>query len=78
MAIIYTKHATEMLSVRNIRKKLANECANRPDHIFPGADDKKIYLKDFGLNYLKLVVSEEGKNKVIITVHWLAKRRVKD
>ena len=40
-------------------------------------EGKKIYLKDFGKNYLKLVVSEELKDKVVITLHWLAKRRVK-
>lgn len=77
MAIIYTKHAKEMLLVRNIRKELADECASSPDYIFPSDYDRKIYLKDFGANFLKLVVSEEGKNIVIITIHWLDKRRVK-
>lgn len=77
MAVIYTKHAKEMLFIRDINKKLANECATNPDKILPGNDGKKIYLKDFGVNFLKLVVSENGKKKVVITVHWLAKRRVK-
>lgn len=77
MAVIYTKHAEEMLFVRNIKKKLVSECAVNPDYILPGENNKKIYLKDFGVNYLKLVVSEEEKNKVIITVHWLDKKRLK-
>lgn len=78
MAIIYTKHAKEMLIVRSIRKELADECADNPDHVLPGDYDRKIYLKDFGVNYLKLVISEEGKNIVIITAHWLDKKRVKE
>ncbi|MBI2314805.1 DUF4258 domain-containing protein [Candidatus Daviesbacteria bacterium] len=75
--IIYTKHAKEMLLVRSIDKKLVDKCAVNPDHVLPGDYERKIYLTDFGVNYLKLVVSEEGKNIVIITVHWLDKKRVK-
>lgn len=78
MAIIYTKHAKEMLSHRSIKHELADECVNSPDKILPGNNGKKIYLKDFGKNFLKLVVSEERKNKIIITVHWLAKKRVRE
>lgn len=77
MAIIYTKHAKEMLIHRRIKKEFADECAADPDQIFPAEDEKKIYLKDFGVNFLKLVVSEEGIDKIIITVHWLAKRRLR-
>lgn len=77
MAIIYTKHAKEMLLNRDIKQKLADKCANNPDKILLGEDDKKIYLKDFGKNFLKLVVYEESEHKTIITVHWLAKSRVK-
>lgn len=58
MAIIYTKHAKEMLLHRGIKQKFADQCANNPDRIILGDDDKKIYLKDFGKNFLKLVVSE--------------------
>lgn len=66
-----------MLLVRDIKKELADDCANDPDHILPGDYDRKIYLKDFGVNYLKLVVSEESKDQVIITIHWVDKRRIK-
>lgn len=78
MAIIYTKHAKEMLLHRGINQKLADECVNSPDKILSGNNDKKICLKDFGKNFLKLVVAEEGENKIIITVHWLAKKRVRE
>ncbi len=78
MAIIYTKHAKEMLLHRNIKQTLADECANNPDRVKLGENDRKIYLKNFGKNFLKLIVSEEGKNKVIITAHWLDKKRVRE
>lgn len=77
MAIKYTKHAKEMLILRKIQKKLADETANNPDEISSTRDGKKIYLKDLGKNYLMLVVSEELGDKIIVTLHWLAKGRVK-
>lgn len=75
MAIKYTKHAKEMLLLRGISKKLADQTVDSPDKISSAKEGKKIYLKDFGKNYLKLVVSEEMNDKVVITVHWLAKKR---
>lgn len=77
MAIKYTKHAEEMLVLRGIKKELANETADNPDEISPAKDGKKIYLRDLGKNYLMLVVSEEMDDKVVVTLHWLAKTRVK-
>ena len=35
----------------------------------------KVYLKDFGKNYLKLIISEEGEQLVIVTLYWLAKKQ---
>lgn len=77
MAIIYTRHAKEMIVHRRIKQELADQCANNPDLMLPTKEGLKIYLKDFGVNYLKLIVAEEGEDKIIITVHWLAKRRVR-
>ncbi len=77
MKIIFTKHSKEMILHRDIDKKLIRECALTPDMIVDGDDDKKIYLKNFGKNYLKLVIALESNGLVIITAHWLAKKRVK-
>lgn len=41
MAVIYTKHAEEMLFVRNIKKKLVSECAVNPDIILPTENNKR-------------------------------------
>lgn len=78
MAIVFTKHAKEMLVFRKIKEGLVNECINNPDQILPTREYKKIYLKDFGKNYLKLIVLEEDEERVIITLYWFAKRRIKE
>ncbi|MBI2597548.1 hypothetical protein HYW41_05325 [Candidatus Daviesbacteria bacterium] len=46
MAIKYTKHAKEMLALRGISKKLADQTVKSPDEVFPSRVEKKIYLKD--------------------------------
>ena len=78
MAIKYTKHALEMLPFRGIDKKLADKTADKPDKILPAKKGLKIYLKDFGKNYLLLVVAEEQGDKIVVTLHWLDKKRVKE
>ena len=75
MKIIYTKHAEEMLIFRQISKKIVQECVNNPDEILPAREGKKIYLKDFGKNYLKLVLAHQKDAFIVITTHWLAKKR---
>lgn len=77
MTIKYTKHAEEMLVLRKIKKKMADETANNPDKTLPAERGLKTYLKDFGKNYLMLVVAEEEADKIIVTLHWLDKKRVK-
>ena len=62
--------------MRRIKKALVDETINNPDQISPTREGKKIYLKDFGKNYLMLVVSEETDDKIVVTLHWLAKKRV--
>ena len=69
MAIKYTKHAKEMFVLRGIKQSMADETVNSPDRIIPTREKKKIYLKDFGKNYLMLVVSEEMGDKIVVTLH---------
>lgn len=75
MTIKYTKHAKEMLILRGLKQDIADETVNNPDKISQSRDGTKIYLKDFGKNYLMLVVSEEMDDKIVVTLHWLAKKR---
>lgn len=64
-----------MLILRGVSKEMADETANNPDKTSLSRDGKKIYLKDFGKNYLMLVVSEEMDEQIVVTLHWLAKKR---
>lgn len=77
MAIFYSKHAEAMLKLRRIKRKLVDQCICEPDYILPGQEKKKIYLQDFGVNFLKVVAVAENGDIVIVTAHWLAKKRVK-
>ena len=78
MAIIFTIHAEEMLVKRKVKRKQVEECVRNPDKIVTEKEGVKAYLKDFGKNYLRLIVSEMGNNFVIITLHWVAKKRIKE
>lgn len=78
MKIIYTQRVEEMLKFRNITKLLVNACVRKPDQILEAREGKKIYLKDLGNNYLKVVVAQEEKQTIVITTYWLAKKRLKE
>lgn len=77
MKIIYTKHAEEMLAFRRLGKELVKKCVENPSKILPAKEGRKVYLKDLGKNFLKVVVSEEERTTVIITAYWIAKEQVK-
>ena len=67
-----------MLVKRKVKREQAEECIRNPDKIVPEKEGAKAYLKDFGKDYLRLIVSEMKNNFVIITLHWVAKTRIKE
>lgn len=75
--IVFTKHAEEMLSVRGIHKDMISSCLIHPTKIVDAKDGKRAYLKDLGVNYLKVIISDERDASVVVTLYWLAKHRVK-
>lgn len=77
MDIKFTKHAKQKLYLRNINKKQVHECILKPDIILPARNGKKALLKDYGKNYLKIIILEENNAIVVITLYWLAKDRLK-
>lgn len=77
MGIIYTKHLEESISLRGIDKNFVDICVKSPDKILPAFENKKAYFKDFGVNYLKVIIVEEGFDLVVITAYWFAKTRLK-
>lgn len=66
-----------MLSFRKIKKEFVEKCLENPDDKLPAKEGKKTYLKNFGKNYLKVIVSEEGEDIIVMTQYWIAKNRVK-
>ena len=75
--IVFTKHAEEMLSVRKINKALVASCLTQPTRVTDVRESKYAYLKDFGANNLKVIVSDEKDAFVVITLYWVAKHQVK-
>ena len=75
--IVYTKHAEEMLVRRNLKKVFVTSCLTKPDKKEHAKENKRAYLKDFGRNYLKVIVSEESNALVILTLYWIAKDHIK-
>lgn len=75
--IKYTKHALENLVKRRISKSKVEKCLENPDIKTSGIKGKDILLKDFGKNFLKVVTAQEGDDIVVITEHWIDKKRVK-
>ena len=74
--IRFTNHAELTLKIRNINKKQVEETVDHPDFIHEGREGKLVYLKDFGKNYLKVILSKEA-DLVIITQYWLSKGKYK-
>jgi len=74
--IVYTKHAEEMLTLRNIKKGTVADCLKNPFKKLKSRKGRKIFLKNFGKNKLK-VVAIENEEFLVITCHWIAPGRIK-
>lgn len=77
MKIKFTKHAREMLVFREIKREQVEAVIKKPDDQSRGESGKNVLYKDFGKNYLKVVIVKEKNEVVVITEHWIAKKRVK-
>jgi len=75
--IKYTKHASEMLAFRGIKKEQVEATIKNPDNRSKGKNGKSVLYKNFGINYLKVVIAEEKDAVIVITNHWIVKKRIK-
>ena len=66
-----------MLAFRKIKKEFVDKTVKNPDDKSTGKGGKAIVYKNFGKNYLKVVIFKEGDKVFVITEHWIAKRRIK-
>ena len=77
MKIKFTKHAEEMLAFRNIKKRDVEKTVKHPEDELKGRNGKAVLYRNFGKNYLKVVISRERGEVLVITEHWIAKKRIK-
>lgn len=77
MRVVFTKHAKEAIEERGISEILVKRAVLNPDFTQPGRGNKTIYFKDTGKNYLKVVVVVDEQQVVVVTLHWIAKMRVR-
>lgn len=75
--IKFTKHAREMLVFRKIKKEQVEATIKGSDYKSSGRSGKDVLYKNFGKIYLKVVVSKEKGHVLVITNHWIAKKRIK-
>lgn len=66
-----------MLAFRRIKKQQVEKTIKDPEHKSSGKGGKDILYKNFGKNYLKLVISKKENGIVVITEHWIAEKRIK-
>jgi len=74
--IIYTRHAEEQLKFRDIPKKRVQLTVDKPDFIEKSRENKKIYYKNFGENYLRVILIKEKDMFIIITAHWISPKKI--
>ncbi|OGD90819.1 hypothetical protein A3D81_00635 [Candidatus Curtissbacteria bacterium RIFCSPHIGHO2_02_FULL_40_17] len=77
MKIKFTKHARKMLTFRRIKRVQVEETIKNSEDRSTGKSGKDVLYKNFGKNYLKVVISKEEGDVFVITEHWIAKKRIK-
>ena len=66
-----------MLAFRNIERKHVENTIKNPDDYAKGQENKIVLYKKFNKIYLKVVIVKETNEVIVITNHWIAKKRIK-
>ena len=66
-----------MLAFRGIKREQVEATIKDPDDKSIGRDGKSVLYKNFGKKYLKVVIAREPGEVIIITNHWIARKRIK-
>lgn len=77
MEIKFTKHALERLNERNIDEKQVLKTIENPEVKTAESENLTAVYKKFDNLALKVVYKEEEGELKIVTVHWIAKERLK-
>lgn len=75
--IVFTKHAEEMLEVRHVDRDKVKSVLTQPSRSIKVREGKVAYFKNFGINDLKVIVSDEKDAFVVITLYWVVKHLMK-
>ena len=75
--IVFSNHALIKISQRKLLKPLVVETIKNPDFIKPSYNFREERYKKIKKNYLKVVLVKEGVLLVVVTVHWVAKFKIK-
>lgn len=78
MKIVYTKHAKEIIAIRSLKRSYIRSCLMKPDMVVDAREGKQAFLKDLGVNYLKVIAKQENNDLVVITAYWIEKHRLKE
>ncbi len=71
--IRFTQHAQTRLKQRNIAKQLVEMAVANPDFILPGRSGRKVTIKVMERRFLKVILTVEDSDILVITVHWISK-----
>jgi len=77
MKIIFSDHALVKINQRKISKKLVIKTVKSPDFLRPSYGFREEKYKKFNKNYLKVVIVKENEKITIVTVHWVAKIKIR-
>jgi len=77
MEIIFSRHAKLKILQRKISEKFITKTIKNPDFETPSYNFRTELFKNFGKNFLKVIVRKEGDKIVVITTHWVEKIKKK-
>ncbi len=75
--IKFTEHAGTRLTERNITKEQVIKSIESPEFILPARANRKIAVRRFGENFLKVVFAKDENDIIVITNHWISKFKPK-
>ncbi|MFH1170664.1 MAG: DUF4258 domain-containing protein [Candidatus Vogelbacteria bacterium] len=72
MKIIFSPHAILKIEQRKLSRQLIIETIVRPNFNRPSYGLREELYREFGKNYLKVVIKRESDQIIVVTAHWVA------
>jgi hypothetical protein len=74
MEIIFSGHANLKIRQRKLSRQRILATVVHPDFRNLGYSGREELFKDFGKNYMKVVITQERGAIVVVTAHWVVKK----